>query len=123
MSSESYLIAWLWYLSASCALLLVGWRVSRGWPLVLKYLLRALFAVLLLVPVSVTPELDSLAPAWLVLLFDAFLQDGASPLRAARPMLVFAGLATVAVGVTWWRQRRLPAQSPGAEAPVEAADA
>lgn len=121
MSSESYLIAWLWYLSASCALLLVAWRVSRTWPLLVKYPLRALLAVLLLVPVSVTPELDSLAPAWLVLLFDAFLQDGASPLRAARPMLVFAVVALLTVVLAWWLQRRRDAAAGGA--PAEASDA
>ena len=121
MSSESYLIAWLWYLSASCALLLVGWRISRGWPFLLKFVPRALLAVLLLVPVSVTPELDSLAPAWLVLLFDAFLQEGASPLRAARPLLVFAVLALVLVLAVWWRDRRRGAVT--AEALAEASDA
>ena len=112
MSAGSYLWAWVFYLLAALVLLLSCWRVSAGWNRWLRLPLRGLLAALVLVPASVSPAHVELAPAWLVWLFDALMQEDVSGWRAARPLLLFAGLAVVVGLAGAWREQRRDSADP-----------
>ena len=114
MSAGSYLWAWVFYLLASLGLMYSCWRVSAGWNHWLRLPLRSVLAALMLVPVSVSPEHVELAPAWLVWLFDVFMQESISGWRAAKPMLLFAALALAAGLVAAWRAQRRGTQDEAA---------
>lgn len=110
MSSESYLIAWAWYLGASIALIWCVWRVSRRFPLMVRQPVRALLAAVMLVPWTVQEGHEAMAPAWLVLLFDAVMQDDSGAMRAGKPLLAVLLLALfIALANGWLRRRRLEA--------------
>ena len=101
-------LAWLVAACAAVATLFGLWVLTR--PMrsgFLKYWLRTVAAVLLLLPAPV-PGFDTYyAPAILVAVFEAALQRDGQPALAAS--LVFAGVvaATVLVGgYCYWRGRR-----------------
>jgi len=90
--------AWIIYLGAvtvflaACVWLL--WRRTA----VFKYPVVLLLAGLVLMPWPVMSEQAALAPAWIVVLFDALLQDGADPWRAGLPLTAVAALCLM-VGI------------------------
>lgn len=106
MSSESYLIAWAWYLGASVALLWCVWRVSRRFPLLVRQPVRALVAAIMLVPWTVKEGHEAMAPAWLVILFDAVMQDESGALRAGKPLIAAMVLVIVVALLSGWRRRQ-----------------
>jgi hypothetical protein len=106
LSSESYLIAWAWYLGASVALLWCVWRVSARLPVLARQPVRAFLAALMLVPWTVKEGHEAMAPAWLVILFDAVMQDDSGALRAGKPLLAAALLVLVVALVNGWLRRR-----------------
>lgn len=112
MSSYSYLVAWAWYLGAVIGLSLVWWRITRGLPEFWKHLVRALPVAWALVPWSVAPDQASLAPAWLVMIFEGVLRDGGNAWRAGKGLLLATLLALLPVLALWLYHRRpvLPAR-------------
>lgn len=119
MSSGSYFWAWGIYLLASVGLLFTIWRVSSRWSPWGTYPARALLAALVLVPVSVSVDHSELAPAWLVWLFDMFMQEDMSGWRSARPILVFGGVAVLAGVFAAWREQRRRAALENLEATAD----
>jgi hypothetical protein len=106
-SAWDHLIAWAVYLLSATVICFALWRLTKRWLHEIRYLLLALFAVLLYVPAPV-PGHALLAPAWLFVAFGAV--GGSVDLLA--PVLVrlsFAAvLAVLLVLLTSivWRLRR-----------------
>ena len=106
MSAESYLLGWAVYLAALIGFLALGWYTSRNWPYGLRHPVRALVAVVLLLPWTVSPEGQQWAPAWIVTLFDGLIQPDARAGRAGWPLLGVVLVVTLAAGVEQWYRRR-----------------
>ena len=87
MAQEGYMTAWLVYSGAALVILAVIWWLTATWRLWLKAPLRALLIAVLFTPWLVSTETDSLAPAWVIMLFDSLIQADAEPMRAGAPLL------------------------------------
>lgn len=108
--------AWTIYLLALAALCLLGFRMTRRWlHWITRVAVCAAIAAPLAIPATV-PGADTLAPAWVVWLFETLFGSPAEAGRAAVPMLAVAGVAltglVVLVFVRRDRQKNAPA-SPG----------
>ena len=120
LTTSSYLFAWGTYLLAAAGLMLVLFRITRGWrPVAFRVVLRAVGAVWLFMPAIVEPGAarESLAPAFAVLMFELTVGYEAAA-RVLEPMLILTvAVIPVALGAdsAWsrWRARRaLPAAQP-----------
>ncbi len=96
---------WLVYLGAVTVFLLVCVWVLWHRSAAIKYPVLMLLAVLVLMPWPVMSEHAAMAPAWIVVLFDALLQDGADPWRAGLPLTAVSVLCLM-VGVFMGQIRR-----------------
>ncbi len=119
LTTTAYLLAWAVYLLAAGGLLLVLFHLTRGWrPVALRIVLRAVSAVWLLMPAVVEPGAvrETLAPAFMVLLFE-LTSDEEAALRIVELMLIVSvAVIPLALGAHWawgkWRgEKRI---SPGA---------
>ena len=103
-----YVIAWLVWVSATALMMAGMLYLTRRWkPLFLRDLVRLVVAGTLLVP-SVAGSYEGFyAPAWVVFLFEAFLQTEGDPVPAMMSLVVGWGLAlAILLGLTGWRFRR-----------------
>lgn len=93
-----YLVPWLVWATAMLLALAGGFWLTR-WirPLWLRDLLRFLAAATLLVPAGAGSFEGVYAPAWIVFLFEAFLQTEGDPVGALMMLTVAWALAVVAV--------------------------
>lgn len=91
-----YLLPWLVWALASLLLLAGGILLTR-WikPLWLRDLLRLLAAATLLVPAGAGSIEGAYAPAWIVFLFEAFLQTEGDPVGAMMMLSAAWALAIV----------------------------
>ena len=108
-----YLWGWVVCLLATAVVLVLGFRMSRAWrPVFLRDLVRILAVTTLLVPVETG---DYHAPAYIVLIFEAFLQDDGDPALALSALSLAWGLGlAVLVGRALWRRfRSAPPASDG----------
>lgn len=94
LTMNAYLTAWGIALVAALGLLVVVFRVTRGWrPVAVRVVLRAVAALWLLMPAVVEPGAaqESMAPAFMVVLFDATGgYDEAA--RVLEPMLILTAV-------------------------------
>jgi hypothetical protein len=116
LQDSEYVITWAAYYAGALGVLLVWWRMTRPIPWrPLRQLLRVVLAGLLLVPAPVAPDMQELAPAILVLLFDITLLKEGDTLRALVYLvygLLLGLLALVADGlVQYLLARRRPPTS------------
>lgn len=108
-----YLVPWLVWGGAMLLVLAGGFLLTR-WikPLWLRDLLRFLAVATLLVPAEAGSIEGAYAPAWIVFLFEAFLQTEGDPvgammmLSAAWALAIVALIAVVAFRLI--RSRRAP---------------
>lgn len=107
MTTQGILVAWGWYLVAVLFSAWLLWRGARFLPLTWRTLLTGVPLLVALVPWSVAVDNPSLAPAWLVALFDGVVQEQGSFWRAGwtLPLAVLVGLLPVLL--VWRRQRRV----------------
>lgn len=112
MSTYSYLIAWLWYLAAVIGLMVVWWRMTRRLPPFWRDLSRALPTFWALMPWSVASGHGSLAPVWLVTLFEGLLRENGDVKRAGVGLLLATLIAVVVTAVEAWRRRAERAPEP-----------
>lgn len=79
----AYFWGWAICLLASGAVIVCGFSLTR-WlrPLALRDLIRALASATLLVPVTAGSHDEFFAPAYIVLVFEAFLQPDGDPIPA-----------------------------------------
>lgn len=110
MTTSAYLSAWIVYLFAAAGLLLVLFRFTRTWqPVAFRIVLRAVLMVWLLMPAMVesgTPQ-ESLAPAFMVLLFELTSDLEAARRIAELILMVCVAVIPLALGAHWallqWR--------------------
>jgi hypothetical protein len=106
VASESYLIAWSWYLGATLVLIAVWWYWTRKLPTLWRNVLRALPAAWALMPLTVALDHERLAPAWLVMVFEGFLRDEGDLRRGGLTLLLATVLALLMVAANWWLDKR-----------------
>ncbi|WP_245932401.1 hypothetical protein [Isoalcanivorax indicus] len=107
MSEDSYMMAWLAYLGAAAVIVAVIWWLTVRWTVWLKLPLRALSIAVLFTPWLVSEDTDTLAPAWIITLFDALIQAEGQALRAGLPLLAACVLALLLGGLVLLLRRRL----------------
>lgn len=111
-----YLWGWVVCLLATLVVLVLGFRLSRHWrPVWLRDLVRMLAVTTLLVPAQAGSVGDYYAPAYIVLMFEAFLQDEGNPAVALTALTLAWGLGLLVLlgRVLWPRLRRARAASEG----------
>ncbi len=111
MASQGFVVAWSWYLVALLVGAWVLWRGSRFLAPVWRTLITVLPVLVALVPAPVSPLHESLAPAWIVALFDGLVQDEGSFWRAGKWVLLAAVVSLLPVAVAMRIQRRQPDQA------------
>lgn len=110
MEAQGFGMAWGWYLAALLLAMWVMWRGGKFLPLSWRTLITVMPALVFAVPAPVSVEHASLAPAWLVALFDGLVQEDGSFWRAGK-MVVSAAIvgALPAVVVAHVQRRRATA--------------
>jgi|AntRauTorckE6833_2_1112554.scaffolds.fasta_scaffold23448_4 ABC-type glycerol-3-phosphate transport system permease component len=105
-----YLWGWGVWLLATLVVLALGFRLSRAWrPLWLRDLVRILAVTTLMVPAEAGLAGDYYAPAYIVLVFEAFLQPEGDPAFALTALTLAWGLGlAVLAGRVLWRRRSRP---------------
>lgn len=106
MASQGFIVAWSWYLLALLVCAWVLWRGSRFLPAVWRTLITALPVLVALVPAPVSPQHESLAPAWIVALFDGLVQEQGSFWRAGKWVALAALVSLLLVALVALIQRR-----------------
>lgn len=115
VDDPAYLFAWLAYLAAALILCGLLWWLCHRLPAMVSAPLVLVGAVLVLMPWTVTTGSASLAPAWVVALFDGLVQQQAPFSRAGIPLAVATVMALAAgLGLAcWWTRRRRTMQEEG----------
>lgn len=99
---EPYLWAWVAVGAAGLALVFALQRALRGWDAPLVKALAGWWLLLaLLVPAQVPRFADQFAPAFLVFLFERFLQRDGDPAAAGRILAAASAVAIVCGLLTW----------------------
>ena len=114
-----YLWGWVVCLLATGVVLVLGFRLSRAWrPVWLRDLVRILAVTTLLVPAEAGSAGDYHAPAYIVLIFEAFLQNDGDPSVALSALTLgwALGLLVLVGRLLWPRFRRARAASDDARA-------
>ncbi|MBC6427766.1 MAG: hypothetical protein GDA55_00755 [Cellvibrionales bacterium] len=98
MPELAYTVLWSIYAACAALLLLIAWSMTRRWRGIFKWLRNALllaYVLLVAVPAPLSSAPDSLAPAFIVVLFDYWQGDK----QAASDALSYlvAAFATAAV--------------------------
>jgi hypothetical protein len=84
----------------------VLWRGGRFLPLTWRTLITLLPVLAMLVPAPVSAVHDSLAPAWIVALFDGLVQEDGTFWRAGKAVLFAALFSLLPVLLVAWIQRK-----------------
>ncbi|MFZ5756052.1 MAG: hypothetical protein ACOY3X_04060 [Pseudomonadota bacterium] len=114
MTTKAYVLTWLVYLLAAGGLMVVLYRLTRGWrPVAFRIVLRAVVGVWLLVPVVVEPGAvrETLAPAFMVLMFE-WMGGYEQAERVLWPMLAITAAAVPAMLAIHWIWKRWRANRP-----------
>ncbi|WP_345418365.1 hypothetical protein [Halioxenophilus aromaticivorans] len=62
--------AWIIYWVGSALLILVAWRIARGWVAWVKFPLLLILCALFFVPFNIHADAKEMAPAWLIMMFE-----------------------------------------------------
>lgn len=101
-----YLYGWLLYLLGAVFLFGCVWWASRNWRSdELRQLVRLSSIVFLLVPWYASPDMDYLAPAWIIAGFEGVFDGIEAFWRAGAPLLACLGVS-IAVSLLWHLGRR-----------------
>jgi|GEM_PF-2881680 len=110
---NEYTLAWGVYLAGCLALLLVGGRITRRWPRLLRHWVLATAGVWLVTPFSLQLDTSAYAPALFILVFNTLFQGWETALDAASTLLVvwLTALVLALVYVLLTRSRKAPADT------------
>ena len=105
-TAENYLWGLVAYYLGAVLVLFCCWYFRRwiGWRPV-RHLLLVLISVVLLLPFNAYPDMDYLAPAWFISLFEGITKStDEGYLRAGVPLIVacLVGIICYATGSTIW---------------------
>lgn len=96
-TEQEYLYGWLIYLLGVAVIVACGWWLTAAIRFKeLRQLLRLTAIVTFLVPWYADPDLEYLAPAWLIAAFEGLFESGDAFWRAGTPLLT---ALAVAIGV------------------------
>jgi len=95
MTTTTYIIAWVIYLSAAAVISIISWKLSESLRQDLKAIFRVSFLVMLFTPYFSDPQQYKFAPASLILFFELIFGDKNIALHAAIPLaiLLLTGIA------------------------------
>lgn len=93
MTETQYLLGWVVYLLGGTGFLLGLWLLIRRWHPRIKRCILVLFAVLIYVPGVTRPDMDFMAPAFLIALFDGLTYGVEAMARAGQSLIIMAGAA------------------------------
>lgn len=108
-STPNFWLIWVVYLTAGAAFYAALWKMThfseRKWT---SYLLRSVFAAIILTPWYANPQDTLLAPALIVVLLDAITLGGGEAARALVPLFLALLLAILlASAAILLRKRRI----------------
>lgn len=93
-TQDEYFYGWLFYLLGVSILMGCGWLLTTRIPFrELRSLIRWIAAVTLLVPWYAAPDVEYLAPAWLIAAFEGVFEGGDAFWRAGKPLLIALAVA------------------------------
>ena len=96
LSESSYLTAIYIYLGAAGALLIyLAWILSRYWRAAWVALVVLLCAALLLTPAYPDPQISTMAPAFVVAVFEGLINGPEAAQHAIKPLGYMVGLALI----------------------------
>lgn len=114
-TQEEYLYGWLFYLLGVVIILGCGWWLTASIRFrELRQLLRLAAVVTFLVPWYASPDMDYLAPAWLIATFEGIFEGGDAFWRAGMPLLVTLAVA-IGIALIWQIVIRMRFRSPAQE--------
>lgn len=106
-TQEEYLYGWMFYLLGVIIILGCGWWLTASIRFKeLRQLVRLVAVVTFLVPWYASPEMDYLAPAWLIATFEGIFESGEAFWRAGIPWLSALAVA-ITVTIAWQIAMRL----------------
>lgn len=96
MTQQDYLIAWALYVASCSGLIWIGWSWTRKIrPAVLRRCIRVIAILALLTPYQSYPDMDFLAPALIILVFESVLEGSQAALRVGVPLATSLGAGTL----------------------------
>ncbi|OED49958.1 hypothetical protein ACH42_01535 [Endozoicomonas sp. (ex Bugula neritina AB1)] len=95
MTETQYLLGWAIYLLGGTGCLLGLWLIVRQWHPRIKRFVIMLFAVLIYLPGITRPDMDFMAPAFLISLFDGLTYGPEGMVRAGQTLVMIAGSASL----------------------------
>lgn len=110
MTENEYLYAWLYYLLGAGLLIACWWYLTRKirWPEI-RYLLRVVVSVAIVVPWYTNTQQDYLSPALLIAGLEAAFEGSEAFWRAGKPLVTVIAVAvsiSAAVFVGRWMYLR-----------------
>ncbi|WP_185236557.1 hypothetical protein [Teredinibacter franksiae] len=111
MTESEYLYAWLYYLIGAGLLIACWWYITRRIPwLEVRFMLRLVVSVAILVPWYTNTQQEYLSPAILIAAVELFFEGSTAFWRAGMPLLtalvVALALSTLGFTVRWFLLRR-----------------
>lgn len=98
LQTSPYVQAWLFYLAGALGCIVVFWRITRSvWPF-LQLFLRAVVAILLLMPIRLQPNIDYWVPTSMFVAMKTITKDFAGAAPGVRQLLI----VTVALVLAAW---------------------
>ena len=95
MTETQYLLGWAAYLLGGTGFLLGLWLITRHWQPRIKRVVMVLFAVLVYLPGITRADMDFLAPAFLITLFDGLTYGPEAMIRTGKAIALIAGIASL----------------------------
>jgi hypothetical protein len=96
LSESSYLTAIYWYTGASSIVLIyMAWWLNRHWSAAAVALTVLVLAALMLTPAYPSPEVNTFAPALIVIVFETLINGPEAAQHALKPLGVMLCIALV----------------------------
>ena len=95
MTETQYLLGWSAYLLGGTGCMLGLWFIARHWHPRIKRFVMVLFAVIVYLPGITRADMDFLAPAFLITLFDGLTYGPDAMIRTGKAIALIAGVGSV----------------------------
>ena len=95
MTETQYFLGWAAYLLGGTGCMLGLWLVARHWHPRIKRFVMVLFAVFVYLPDITRTDMDFLAPAFLITLFDGLTYGSEAMIRTGKAIALVAGVGSL----------------------------